>query len=69
MLLANLKKKNPSFAGQGGLTAQHNFAICLSRDACLAISTNLLSGGFYEDHRWSLINESVVLIKQICGPI
>ena len=42
-----------SFAGQGGLTAQHNLAICLSRDTCLPISTNL---------------SQVILNKQICGP-
>ena len=57
-----------SFAPQGGLTGRQNFAICVCRTTCLAISTNLPTGWFYQDHRWSLINKSVVLIKQICGP-
>ena len=57
-----------SFAPQGGLIARQILAIHVSRTTCLTISTNLPSGGFYQDHRWSLINESVVLIKQNCGP-
>ena len=57
-----------SFAPQGHLIAQQNLAIRVSRITCLAINTNLPSGWFYQDHRWSLINESVVLIKRICGP-
>ena len=57
-----------SFAPQGGLIARQNLAIRVSRTTCLAISTNSSSGWFYQDHRWSLINEYVVLIKQICGP-
>ena len=57
-----------SFKRQGGLIARHNLASCVSRTTCLAISTNLPSGWFYQDHRWFLINESVVLIKQISGP-
>ena len=48
------------FLGQGGLIAQQNLANC-------DISTNLPSGWFYQDHRWSLINKYVVLIKPICG--
>ena len=57
-----------SFVPQGGLIARQNLAICVRRNTCLANSTNLPSGWFYQDHRWSLINESVVIIKQICGP-
>ena len=57
-----------SFAPQGGLIARQNLAIRVSRTTCLTIRTNLSSGWFYQDHRWSLINESVVLIKRICGP-
>ena len=57
-----------SFAPQGGLIARQNLAIRVIRTTCLTISTNLSSGLFYQEHRWSLINESVVLIKQICGP-
>ena len=57
-----------SFAPQGGLIARQNLAIRVSRTTCLAISTNLSSGWFYQDHMWSLINKYVVLIKQICGP-
>ena len=57
-----------SFAPQGGQIAQQNLAIHVSRTTCLTISTNLPSGWFYQDHRWSLINEYVVLIKRICGP-
>ena len=45
-----------------------NLAICVSRTHCSAFSTNLPSGWFYQGHRWSLINKSVVLIKQIWGP-
>ena len=56
------------FAPQGVLIAAQNLTICVSRTTCLPISTNLLSGWFYQDHRWCLINKSVVLIKQICGP-
>ena len=58
-----------SFAQQGGLIAQQNLAICVSRTTCLAISTYLPSGWFYQDHGGSLIKESVDLIKQICVPI
>ena len=57
-----------SFVPQGGLIARQNLAIRVSRTTCLAITTNFLSCWFYQDHRWSLINEYVVLIKQICGP-
>ena len=57
-----------SFAPQGGLIARQNLAICVRRNTCIAISTNLPSGWFYQDHRWSLINESVVIIKPIFGP-
>ena len=57
-----------SFAPQGGLIARQNLAICVSRTTCLAISTNFSSGWFYQDHRWSLRNVYVVLIKRICGP-
>ena len=53
-----------SFAPQGGLIARQNLAIRVSRTSCLAISTNLPSGWFYQDHRWSLINKSVVLHKR-----
>ena len=42
-----------------------NLAICVSRTHCSAFSTNLPSGWFYQGHRWSLINKSVALIKQI----
>ena len=55
------------FAQQDGLIAQHNLAIRVSRTTCCAISTNLPSGWFYQDHMWTLINKYVVLIKQICG--
>ena len=55
------------FAPQCGLIAKQNLAICVSRTTCLAIITNLPSGVSYKDHGWSLMNESVVLIKQICG--
>ena len=48
-----------SFAPQGGLIAQHNLAICINRTTCLAISTNLSSGWFYQDHRWSLGKGSI----------
>ena len=57
-----------SFAPQGSLTARQNLAVCVSRTTCLAISTNLSSGWFYQDHRWSVLNEYVVLIKRIFGP-
>ena len=57
-----------TFVPQGGLIARHNLAIRVRRTTCLAISTNLPSGWFYQDHRWSLINKSVVLKKRICGP-
>ena len=57
-----------SFAPQGGLIARQNLAICVSRTTFLAISPNLPSGWFYQDHRWSLMNVSVVVIKRICGP-
>ena len=43
-----------SFARQGGLIARQNLAIHVSRITCRAICTNLPSGGFYQDHRWSL---------------
>ena len=54
-----------SFAPQGGLIVRQNLAIHVSRTTCLTVSINLSSGWFYKDPRWSLINESVVLIKQI----
>ena len=57
-----------SFAGQGGLIARQNLAICVSRTTRHSIITNLPSGWFYQDYMCSLINESVVLIKQIYGP-
>ena len=55
-------------APQGGLIARQNLAICVSRTTCLAISTNLSSGWFYNYHRGSLINKDLVLLTQICGP-
>ena len=57
-----------SFAPQGGLITQQNLSISVSRTTFLAISTNFSTGWFYQDHRWSLINKSVVFIKWICGP-
>ena len=57
-----------SFARQGGVIAQQSLAIHVSRITGCAISTNSPSGWFYRDHRWSLINKTVVLIKQMCGP-
>ena len=57
-----------SFAQQGGLIAQQNFAVRVSRTTCHSISTNLPSGWFYQDHWWSLRNKYVVFIKRICGP-
>ena len=33
-----------SFAPQGGLIAQQNLAICVSRTTCCAIRTNLQAG-------------------------
>ena len=54
-----------SFAPQGGLIARQNLAIRVSRTTCLAISTNLPSGWFYQDYRWSLINKYAVLIEKI----
>ena len=53
-----------SFAPQGGLIARQNLAIRVSRTTCHAISTNLQSGWFYQDDRWSLLNKYVVLYKQ-----
>ena len=49
------------FARQGGLIARQNLDICVSKTTCCAISTNLPSGWFYQDHSWSLINKYVVL--------
>ena len=43
-----------SFAPQDRLIAQQNLTIRVSKTTCLAISTNLPSGWFYQDHRWSL---------------
>ena len=43
-----------SFAPKGRLIAQQNLTIRVSKTTCLAISTNLPSGWFYQDHRWSL---------------
>ena len=43
-----------SFVPQGGLIAQQNLAICVSRATCLTMCTNFLLGRFYQDHRWSL---------------
>ena len=46
-----------SFARQGDLIAQQDLAIPVSRATCQAISTNLPSGWFYQDHKtnqWSL---------------
>ena len=45
-----------SFSRPGGLNAQQNLAICISRNTCHAIVTNFSSGWFYQNHRWSLIN-------------
>ena len=56
-----------SFAWQGGLTARQNLAICVGRTTFHAISNTMPSRWFYQDHRWSLINKSVVLIKHIYG--
>ena len=50
-----------SFAQQGGLNAQHNLAIRVSRTTCSVISTNLPSGWFYQ-------RLQVLQNKQICGP-
>ena len=52
-----------SFAQQGGWIVWQNLAICVTRTTCRAISTNLPSGWFYQDHRWFLIHKYVVLIK------
>ena len=57
-----------SFARQGNQIARQNVAIHVSKIICCANIINLPSGWFYQDHRWSLINKPVVLIKQICGP-
>ena len=57
-----------SSAREGGIIAIQSLAIHVSRTTCRAISTNLTSGWFCHDHMWSIINESVFLIKQICGP-
>ena len=57
------------FARQSGLIAQQNLTSRVSRTTCLAIITNMPSGWFYQAHIWSLINEYVVLIKQICSSI
>ena len=53
-----------SFVPQGGLIAQQNLAVRVSRTTCRAVSTNLSSEWFYQDHMWSLIHKLVVLHKQ-----
>ena len=40
-----------SFAPHSGPIARQSLAMCVSRTTCLAISTNLSSGWFYQDHR------------------
>ena len=57
-----------SFAPQGGPIERQNLAVHVSSTTCLAMRTNLSSGWFYQDRRWSLINEYAVLVKRICGP-
>ena len=57
-----------SFAQQGGIIALQNLPICINITTGRAFSTNLPSGWFYQDHRWSLKNKYVVLIKQISSP-
>ena len=56
-----------SFAQQGGIIAQQNLPIFVSRTMSSTIITNLPSEWFHQHPTWSLINKSVVLIKRICG--
>ena len=64
----NYASRHQEASAGAGWIAQHNLAIPFSRTTCGANGTNLPPKWLYQDRRWSLIYETVVLIKQIHGP-